>query len=80
MLETVKLDDARVPLHDLDLVAFCRSTPLSAADVALVESERIAAPGRLPAQTVLREPAFSVLLGEVQVDVVEALSIFEQFC
>jgi len=74
-LEAVELDDARVPLQDLDLVAARGPAPLCAADVALVEGEGVAAARGLPAQAVLGEPALALFPGQVQVDVVEALPV-----
>jgi hypothetical protein len=67
-------------LQDLHFVASSRSTPLCAADVALVEGEGIAAARRLPAETILGKSALAGLLGEVQVDVVEALSGKRTYC
>lgn len=74
LLEAVKLDDARVALQDADLVALGRATPLRAANVAVVESEGVAAARGLPAESVLGEATFAALLGEVEEDVVEALA------
>jgi hypothetical protein len=48
---------------------------LCAADVRVVECEGIAAARRLPAEAVLGESALAALLGEVEVDVVEALAL-----
>jgi hypothetical protein len=45
------------------------------ADVAAIEGEGVAATGGTPAKTALSQLAFSRLLREVQVDVVEALPI-----
>lgn len=74
LLEAVELDDARVALQDPDLVALGGAAPLRAGDVAMVEGEGIAATGRLPSEASLGESALAALLGEVKVDVVEALA------
>lgn len=68
------MGDARVSLQDLDLVTSRGATPLRTADVGLVESEGITTAGGLPSQAVLRKPTLAVLLGEVQVYVVETLA------
>jgi hypothetical protein len=72
--EPIELDDTRVALQNLDLVALGRPTPLGAPDVAVIEGEGVAAAGWFPAEAILGEPALSVLLGKIQVDVVEALA------
>jgi hypothetical protein len=73
LVKSIKLNDSRVPRQDLQLVSFGGATPLGVADVAAVEGEGVAATGRTPAKTALSKLAFSWLLREVQVDVVEAL-------
>lgn len=73
--EAVQLDDAGVALQDLHLVAARGSAPLCAADVALVQCEGLTAGRRLPAQSVLGKPALAGLFGEIQVDVIETLSV-----
>lgn len=50
---------------------------MGATYVAHIESEGLAAANRLPAQAILSEPALARLLGQVQVDVVEALTKVE---
>lgn len=74
LLEAVELDDARVALEDADLVALGDLAPLRAADVTMIEREGVAAAVWLPAEAGLCESASSALLGEVEVDVVEALT------
>lgn len=75
LLEPIELDDARrVALEDANLVALGRATPLGGADVRVVECECVAAAGGFPAEATLCEPALAALLGEVEVDVVEALA------
>jgi hypothetical protein len=74
-LEAVQLNDAGIPLQNLQLVAPGRPAPLCAADVALVESEGVAAARGLPAQAVLSEPALALFPGQVQVDIVKALPV-----
>ena len=76
LLEAVELDDGgRVALQDAHLVALGGAAPLGAADVVVVEGEGVAAAGGLPAEAVLGEATLSALLGEVEVDVVEALAV-----
>jgi hypothetical protein len=48
---------------------------LRAADVALVEGKGIATARGLPTQTILGKPALAMFPGQVQVDVVEALTV-----
>jgi len=74
-LEAIKLNDARIPLQDLDLEAFRRSTPLRTADVALVEGKRLAATCRLPSKTCLGKPTLAAFLRQVQIDVIETLTV-----
>lgn len=73
LLEAIELHDFGAPLQDLELVALGGATPLRAGDVASLEGDCLAAARGLPTQTSIREPAFAILLGEVQVDVVETL-------
>lgn len=61
-------------MQDFHLVAPSRPAPLRTADVAGIESEGVAAAGRLPAQAALGEPALAMLPRQVEVDVVEALT------
>jgi hypothetical protein len=75
LLEPVKLDQARISLQNFDFVALGGSTPMRPADVALVECKGFTAAGWLPAQTILGESAFPILLGQVQVNVIEALPV-----
>lgn len=73
--EAVQLNDAGASaLEDLDLVTLRSAAPLRGRDVGVVEGEGVAAAGGLPAESRLGEPALAALLGEVQVDVVEALT------
>ena len=74
-MKPVELDYARVSQKEFDLISPRRSAPLRTADVARVESERVAATGRFPAQAVVRESALSALLGQIQVDIVETLAV-----
>lgn len=78
LLEAVELDDAGITLHDANFVALGSSAPLRAANVAVVERERVSAGVGLPAEAGLCESAFSAILGEVQEDVVEALAAVEE--
>ncbi|MDU6242515.1 MAG: PAS domain S-box protein, partial [Bradyrhizobium sp.] len=75
LLKAVELDDARVALEDADLVALGGTTPLRAANVAVIEGECLAAARRLPAEARLGKPTLAALLGEVKVDAVEALPV-----
>lgn len=75
VLESVKLDDAGVALQDSDLVSPGGSTPLGAADVAVIEGEGVTAARGLPAETGLCESALAALLGEVKVDAIETLTV-----
>lgn len=77
LLETVQLDDARVALQDSDLVSPGGSTPLGASNVAVIEGEGVTAARGLPSETGLCESALAALLGEVKVDAVEALTVWE---
>jgi hypothetical protein len=74
LLKAVQLDDARVALEDPDLIAPGGTAPLRAGNVAMVECKGVAAARRFPAETRFREPTLAALLGEVKVDVVEALA------
>jgi hypothetical protein len=75
LLETIELDYAGLgALYDLDLIALGGATPLRRGNVVMIEGEGIAAARRLPSKTGLGESALSTLLGEVQVDVIEALA------
>jgi hypothetical protein len=47
---------------------------LAAANIAVVEGERVAATRRLPAESGLCKSTLAALLGEVEVDVIEALA------
>lgn len=47
---------------------------MGAANVAVVEGEGVAAAGGFPPEACLGEATFTALLGEVEVDVVEALA------
>ena len=76
LLEAVELDDGgRVALQDADLPALGGAAPVGAADVRVVEGEGVAAARGLPAEAVLGESALPALLGEVEIDVVEALAV-----
>lgn len=75
LLKAVQLDDARIPLQNLHLVALCRPAELRAADIALIECESIASAGGLPSKSRLGESALAALLGQVQVDIVETLAV-----
>lgn len=61
-------------MQNLHLVALGRSTPLRAADVALVEGKSFTAPCGFPTETCLGKSAFAAFLGQVQVNVVETLA------
>jgi hypothetical protein len=78
VLEAVELDDARVSLQDPDLVSPGRPTPLGAADIGVVEGKGVTATRRLPSKARLCEPTLAALLGEVKVDVVEALAAWKR--
>ena len=75
LLKSVELDDSRIPLQDLHFVPFGRSAPLRATNIALVESKGVAAARRLPAEAVLGEPALAIFPRQVEVDVVETLTV-----
>lgn len=75
MLESVQLDDARVPLQDSDLVSSGGSTPLGAPNVAVIEGEGVTAARGLPSEPGLCESTLAALLGEVKVDAVETLTV-----
>ena len=77
-METVELGELRVSLRNFHFVSFGCSTPLRAADIALINGDRLAAARRLPAKSALSEPALSALLGQVQVNVVKALAAGEK--
>lgn len=79
-MESVQLDDARVTLQDLHLVASGRPAPLGRADVARIEGEGVTAACRLPAETALCKPALAVFPRQVEVDVVKALAIAYVSC
>jgi hypothetical protein len=63
LLEPIQLDDTRISLQNLDLEAFCRSTPLRAADVALIEGEGLTAACRFPSETCFGKSALAALFG-----------------
>ena len=71
----IELNDGTVPSQDLELVTASGATPLGLTDVGGVQGEGIAATRRLPAQTGVGETAFARAIGEVEVDVVEALPL-----
>ena len=75
LVKSIELNDSRVPRQYLQLESFGGATPLGVADVAAIEGKGIAATGGTPAQTTLSQLAFSRLLREVQVYVVEALPV-----
>lgn len=73
LLEAVELHHLGIALQNLDLVAFRGSAPVCAGNVARFESDCIAAASGLPTEPGFRKAAFPALLGQVQVDVIEAL-------
>lgn len=73
LVKSIQLNDSRAPRQDLQLISFGGAAPLGMADVAAVEGKGIAATGGTPTQTALSQLAFSWLLREVKVNVVEAL-------
>lgn len=75
LLEAVEEDELGGPLQNLDLEALGRATPLGRDDVAAIEGEGVAAGRRFPAQPVLGESALPGFLGQVEVDVVELLTV-----
>lgn len=77
LLEAVELEDARVALEDANLVALGDLAPLRTADVVVIERKSVATAVWLPAETSLCESASAALLGEVEVDAVEALTVGE---
>lgn len=73
--EAVQLDNCTaVALQYLHLVALGRPAPLGRPNVGVIEREGVAAADGFPAEARLCEPALAALLGQVEVDVVEALS------
>lgn len=75
LLETVELHHLGIALENLDLVAFRSSAPVCPGDITRLESDCIAATSGLPTEAGFRESAFAALLGQVQVDVIEALPV-----
>ena len=73
LIEAIQLDDARGARQNLQFVSLCRSTPLGCADIAAIEGKSLASTRRLPSQATFRKLTLSGLLGEVEVDVIEAL-------
>ena len=62
-------------LENFDFVTLGSAAPMGTGDVAAIEGEGVATTGRLPSQTIIRKPALSWLLGEVEVDVVEVFTM-----
>jgi hypothetical protein len=79
LLEAIELDDALVAVSrkHLDLPPPRRATPLRRYDLGCIEREgaALAAARGLPTETGLCETSDAVLLGEVEVDVVERLPV-----
>lgn len=75
LLEAVQLNDSGIALENADFVSLGSLTPLRVANVVVVECKCITASVWLPTETSLCKSAAAALLGEVEVDVVEALTI-----
>lgn len=73
LCESIKLNNARSPQQDLDFKTLRCPTPCRGTYIRKVQRKGISSIRRLPAKPVLGEPAFPWLLGEIKVDVVEAL-------
>lgn len=73
MIEAIQLDNTRRARQDFQFESLCRSTPLGCADIAAIEGESLASTRRFPSQATFRKFALSGLLGEVEVDIIEAL-------
>lgn len=78
--EAIELDNAGIALLDSYLVALGGSAPLRRCDVGAVECEGIAAGRGLPTEAVFGKSALAALLGEIEVDAIEALAVVETVC